>query len=566
MSFPHLSLPLPVLQNRFHWGLSDTRQVVFGAERQRTRRTVPPPGLLAVEQGLHRFRSVQCRAVQTEDACPSTGREAPQSAALADPVADVACRNGFASPESLHELARINHRLRKFRVWAHRARRDPSGWRAWLRPGKSPLRVLSLDAQYGQLSAAPADGCLAASLGQVIERLASSCKLRLADGFRWGVNTGGVTVLLGQLLSGWLIRLRLSVKWHRQREAFVEFSQTSHFFEIQIGVLTQRHLSLGGLVGVGPHLGPFNVGVQAFVEPWVRERSWQQGVCIRIPTLHGEAAAKQTAAGVLGVLLAPASADSDICRQVWRQYPEVSIGPIGRSVQDLRRAQAGLEVSASVGVSLARVQMQAGLHVQRTHTNRDSARQDFGRIRVLRGKQGHARALWAVAGARVGASLRLDPQWQGAAGPGELALVQTRLGGADAHVRQELGEQDGRILERSYFELEHSHPEDALSALQALREQTEDDTGETTVSGRWSFEPPPGTRLGYAQRYELRPDIRARMDAFPAQRDALLRRPEHYRLASLRTYARSARLQRVGVSLGLLVQRLRSAQSVSCIS
>lgn len=496
-------------------------------------------------------------------------------------VSGVLNRDGSGAP--MADIRRLDSRLSKVAVWADRARKNRTAWLGLLRRGKSPLSALRLDCQYGVKGRSPEDG-----LRDVLQRFGSSSKLRLSDGYRQGLNTSGVTLLFSQVLTGLILRLRLIVKVSRLREAFVELGQNAHFMEINIGVTRQSHLGLGVVLGAGPSLGGLMVGGQGFVEPYIRKRSASRGVCIRIPIHRGENSAKDTTARILDLLMSGVPAGTSLTQQIWRLHPDVSICSLGHAHTSQQRWQAGLEAIASVGWSKLRLQAHAGLHWQSIVKARESSLETGGRIRVMRDKRGQSKALVASAGLRLGAGLSLNESLQGAASPGELVLLNARLGGADSHVRRELGQEDGMILKHSYFELEHSHPQDALRALRTGLQASNNERnpqGMAGCKGSWLALQMPGSRVGHAQRYELRQAVRNRLNSINAclqgwrgvahlndraqalqqESDALIRSTASYQLASLRNYSRSHRLHRLGISLGFFVQRVRSAQSVSCI-
>ena len=496
-----------------------------------------------------------------------------------------AVKNGLFSNARNSDFDLINKRLEKVSCWAKRAQ-TPAGLNRLLSFWhKSPFSKLKTGLPLEGKTAAKLTGSLEGKLHQVVKGLESSSRLRVADGHSFGFNTGALSLIVGQMFTGLLLRFRLVLKLTQTRQAIFDLNMSPNSLEITFCIRKVNGRELGASFGVGPNTLLLSAGVMLNVTASKHESGRLDGVCLRIPRYpQGDAFVRQRAQALMSLLLVERPAGSTpLLEEILQRFPEVSVGRLGNAVENRHSSAIELEFGVGVGVSHIRALGHTSLYAEREWSRSERSNSLGGQLCAEKLRKRTRGEVGITAQIRVGSKEALGATNSLAVSPGTLAGLSMDLASASVQVRREVFKQGATFSNKSFFEVEYAHHSD-FERAQALLGETEvvspllkPRTHQTAL--------PPGTRLSYARRHELKPDVQLWVNQLeslrilfslpengkPPRQSVLalitktqahaLSTPENYRLTSLRSYLKTDRRSRFGLNLAAILETACGAQS-----
>jgi hypothetical protein len=496
-----------------------------------------------------------------------------------------AVRNGLYSNAKNSDFDLINRRLEKVGCWAKRAQtpvglnRLSSFWH------KSPFSGLKTGLPLKGKIPEKLTGCLEKKLHQVVQGLESSSRLRFAHGHCFGFNTGALSLIVSQLLSGLLFRFRLVLKLTQTRQAIFDLNMSPNSLEITFCTRKAHGRELGVSLGSGPDFPLLSAGVMLNLTASKYESGRLDGVCLRIPRYpQGDEFVRQRAQALMSLLLVERPADSmPLLTEILERFPEVSVGRLGAAVEHRHSSAIELEFGVGVGVSHIRAVTHASLYAEREWSRSERSANLGGQFCAEKQRKRAGAEAGIAAQVRVGSKEGLNGRNSLAVSPGTLAGASLDLGCAGVQVRREVFKQGAAFSNKSFFEVEYAHRSDFEQAHALLQETEAESPSLKPLALQTAI--PPDTRLSYARRHELKPDARLWLNQLEslrilfsqpengklAHKNALalitktqehaLRTPENYQLTSLRSYLKTDRRGRFGLNLAGILETTKASQS-----
>ncbi len=496
-----------------------------------------------------------------------------------------AVRNGLFSNAKNSDFDLINKRLEKVGCWAKRAQTPAGSSRLLSFWHKSPFSKLKTGLPLEGKTAEKLSGSLEKKLHQVVQGLESSSRLRLAHGHSFGFNTGALSLIVGQLLSGLLLRFRLVLKLTQTRQAIFDLNMSPNSLEITFCTRKANGRELGASLGLGPDIPLLSAGVMLNLTPSKQESGRLDGVCLRIPRYpQGDAFVRQRAQALMSLLLAQRPAGSmPLLKEILQRFPEVSVGRLGNAVEHRHSSAIELEFGVGVGVSHIRALGHTSLYAEREWSRSERSNSLGGQLCAEKLRKRTGGEVGITAQIRFGSKEGLGGANSLAVSPGTLAGLSIDVGGAGVQVRREVFKQGAAFSNKSFFEVEYANHSDFERAQALLQESQTDNPLLKPLTPPTVL--PSGTRLTYARRHELKPDARLWLNQLeslrilfsqsengkPAHKSALalitktqahaLSTPENYRLTSLRSYLKTDSRSRFGLNLATILETTRGLQS-----
>ena len=501
-----------------------------------------------------------------------------------------AVKNGLFSQAGASDFDVINKRLEKVSCWANRAQKPYGLSRLFDFWHKSPFHEFKTPLPFKGPLLTRRKTRVENKLHQVLQGFESSSRLRLTNGHCLGLSTGFASLIVTQMVTGLLLRFRLILKLTATRQALFEMNMGPKRLEITVGVRNTRGTELGASAGVGPDTPVLSAGATTSVHPFRRERGQITGVCLHIPRYpQGDAFVRQRAQALVSLLTTerPAGA-TPVLTEILQRFPEVSVSLLDRAAEQRHSCAADIELSAGLGFSHVRALGHLTFYAEREWSRSERAFNSTGLLRSHKQRTRAGSEVGIAAQIRLGSRENLTQAQSLALSPGTLAGVSMDLGSEAVQVRREIFKQDGAFSSKSFFEVEYIHRAD-FERAQALLQQV----GAVSPALKplpLQLEKPAGARLSYAQRHELKPEVRLWLNqleslrvllsvpgyAAPASGEALasviktqeheLQNPENYRLTSLRCYSKTDVRSRFGLNLAGVLETTSASQSTVLLS
>ncbi len=521
-----------------------------------------------------------------------------------------AVRNGLFSTEPDSPFMEIDARIRKAGQWADRASR-PSRLARFLMPmiKKTPLRMLregvfGADCDDSQAEPVVVDQVsrqtVISAFHRVIDHIQGASRLKLYGGGSVGGHTKGITTLFSQLATGLVFRVWADCRLGYSRQAGLELAMPPYNMELSLYSQCIKSGQVGGGVGVGPHWGFATLGCGLNAIPYGREVFSSSGATLRMLRLRGkEGVMKQRfKAMVQDVFAKPATEylPGELLTMLLARYPELSVNQIGSLDEDRTAHEVSSDVTASVGPASFKAFASAGVGLNYQSAIRRRYEDANGSLQVER-RYGGA-LMRAGAGARIGVRMQQpsQPDYLQGMVAGDVAAIGVEFLSQGRTIRHDTVRHNGRLLAVSFFEIEHQSFDDfkrsivdaweswvvskAAQAKKTDLQAVSDELAAFLNMVRQHKTP----MLTFAQRFELRVDVAARVDVLVSlqklasrlqtecgrssanrltqQIDDILNEASSYMPTSFRVYDRSDSQKRSGVGLAFRLEATDSAEGV----
>ncbi len=285
-----------------------------------------------------------------------------------------ALRNHLDPVEQINEFVSLEKRLLKVGVWARRCSKPGRLSKILPMLKKSPFRALKMglmgadgltgnDQKIKIHRAKPEH--IEHAIHHLVDRIQGAARLKLFNGSRFGLNTKGAGLVVSNVLSMMIFRLKLGLLALRLRTAGLEIAMPPYNLELMIYSSRDHLLQASAGAALGPELGVARATLGLEINPLSIEQQNAQGIVLRMPRVRGheEQLRIRFKAMISDLLDWSIQADrekkmapGELLKKLMGKYPELSISQIGKYQQKKQSHSIGLEAgfavkAASSGIS-----------------------------------------------------------------------------------------------------------------------------------------------------------------------------------------------------------------------